>query len=349
MKILVIRVGNIGDVLMATPLVRKLKEVFPGCSVDFLTSPQARPMVLHNPHIENLFVYHKLKGILGKIRRALLLRQMKKRAYDLCFILELHPQYKKFIDDVFGAKTQKIGFLNNGGEHLDQKKVFSYDIHVITNYFGLLKDFFKSEISQGDYQIDFFIPKQDEAIFKKERDAAGRYVVIHPGCTEYLPYRGWNPEKFSRIIGLLSASGYRVFLTGRKSDQDLVEKIIQGCADGQKKAITPFLEKDIYELGGLIKYSSGVLCSDTGILHIARAFHVPVVGLFGPSNPLHTGFIGQGSYRYIRNDFKCGPCNYYPDYRFEDKKYCLDGKVPACMRSIEIQQVEEALKEILNV
>jgi len=72
------------------------------------------------------------------------------------------------------------------------------------------------------------------------------------------------------------------------------------------------------------------------------------VALFGPSDPHHTGCIGSGEYVQIRNDFKCGPCHYYPQYRYEDKKNCLHGQSPTCMKSISVEQVMDGVKKVLK-
>ena len=138
-----------------------------------------------------------------------------------------------------------------------------------------------------------------------------------------------------------------MFLSGLQRDKHCIDEIIKdyGSAD---PGVEIFLDRPLCDLAFLLKQSAGVLSVDTGILHLARAMNVPVVALFGPSNPDFTGCVGPGEYVQLRNDFPCGPCNYSTEYRYEDKKYCLDGKSPACMKSITPQQVVAALEGILN-
>jgi len=348
MRFLVIRVGNMGDVLMVTPVIRTLKKAFPKCRVDVLTSPQAKCIVEHNKDIDEIFVYQKYRYLKGRLRKWLLLWTLRKRSYDHCLILELHPQYKILAQQACGAKTQKIGFTNRGEEHLDKKLLFSYDIHVMKNYFLLLQEFFNIEISEDDFQVDFNYPEIAEESTRGHR-AQQKSFVIHPGCTEYWPYRGWSAKKFAQTISFLQDNDFNVILTGKGADQNIIHGIFQYCDEESRKNITVVMDKDIYERAAVVKQASGLLCSETGVLHFARAYQVPVLALFGPSNPEHTGAIGLGRFTHIRNDFPCGPCNYYSAYRTEDKANCIDGQIPPCMQSISIEQVKIGLTQILQI
>lgn len=347
MKILVIRVGNMGDVLMAAPFLRKLHQVFPASHVDFVTSHQAVCVIARNPYIKDVFIYKKTKNLLGLLRRKLLIRRLRQRNYDLCFVLEQHPQYKEFAGQCGGKSCIKVGFCGEAEQWLDRKTDFSYEKHVIENYLHLLKDFFGAVLAPEDVLMDLILPDAPQGSHQGLQDI-GKYVIIHPGTTEYWPYRGWSAEGFAGIISFLQQKGFYILITGQKVHQPLIDQILSLCGESQKAKIRCLLDRNFEELLYVIKNASVLVCSDTGVMHIARALQVPVLGLFGPSNPYHTGPLGPGGYRFIRNDFKCGPCNYSPQYRYEDKKYCLDGRIPACMNSITIEQVTDGLKEILD-
>lgn len=333
---------------MATPFLRTVHRVFPECQVDFVTSPQAHEVVAHNPHIRDIFIYRKYKKFLGKLRRKILTWRLSGRSYDICFILEQHPQYKEFAFQCVAPFCMKVGFSGEGDGWLNRKADFSYDKHVIENYLHLLRDFFQADLTKDDLLMDLVLPSQPPSDFIQKIHHGGPYVIIHPGTTEYLPYRGWIPEYFADIIRFLENRHLRIVLTGQKPHWPLVNQILGCCTRLKKESVDTVFDKSLYEFAYLIQQACAVICSDTGILHMARALRVPVLGLFGPSNPYHTGSIGSGIHRFIRNDFRCGPCNYSPSYRYNDKKNCLDGEPPACMKSITVEQVKKELEDILR-
>jgi ADP-heptose:LPS heptosyltransferase len=115
-----------------------------------------------------------------------------------------------------------------------------------------------------------------------------------------------------------------------------------------EKSARSFIGRNLGEVAFLIKQAKGVFCLDTGILHIARALGAPLVCLFGPSDPRHTGPIGPGVYKTIRKDFSCGPCQYSVDYKKQEKEKCLDGKITPCMKAIKVEEAIRNLESIIN-
>ena len=345
-RILIVRIGNIGDVLMTTPLARKLKGMFPRAEIDFVVSPHAEFAVRANPYIDRVYVYRKYRKALRKIRRFFFKRALRKNKYKMCFVLESNREYMRFAYDVSGQNTLKIGY--DGYECsglLDKKREYSYEAHVIENQLFLLRDFLGTDISENDFKMDFCFPESVSAKMKevldKELDTIGKYYVVHPGCTEYLPLRAWNAEKFAEVINFITGRGRHVFITGSNNDREVIANIMKCCKN--KREVTIFAGRDIWEAARVVSKARGVLSLDTGILHLTRALGVPLIGLFGPSAPAHTGPIGAGEYTALRKEFKCGPCHYYPAYRMEEKKKCLDGKITPCMKAITAREVMELI------
>lgn len=347
MNILIIRAGNIGDVLMATPLIRVVKQVFADAQVDFITSPQAYCVVQHNPYIRDIFIMKKNKNLIGKIKREWLRRQIKRRQFQMCFILEEHPQYKKFIHTSVFSSCARIGFSGKGEEFLTQKIKFSHEQHVIGNSLNLLKEYYPTDFTPEDFQMDFFLSPVANLTIQDKVSKFKKFVIIHPGTTEYLPYRSWLPERYAECITFLLKQNYTVVITGRLENKQMVDTILSGVESHWHTHIFSVLDETFENLAYMISKAELVVCSDTGVLHVAQAFRTPLVGLFGPSNPHHTGPVGVGKYEFIRNKFDCGPCNYSEEYRYEDKKNCLDGHAPECLKSITSEQVIACIKKLI--
>ena len=245
------------------------------------------------------------------------------------------------------TKALKVGFSGEGDHWLNQKVDSSKDTHLILNYLNLLKGAFGISIDPEDLWMDLALP--DWPKNQERLKIHGKYIILHPGTTGYLPLRSWSPEGYAGIIGFLQHRGFHILITGQKAHQSMIEELLSFSKDVPKEKVTCLMDKSLDELIYYINGASAVVCSDTGVLHMAMALKVPVLGLFGPSNPAHTGPVGPGRYDVIRNDFQCGPCNYSSSYRMEDKKNCLDGKPPACMKSITAEQVITGLKNLLKI
>lgn len=341
-KILVVRIGNLGDVLMATPVPRILRKNFPDAQIDFLTSPQALFTVENNNYIDNVYVYSKYKKILRKVCRWVFKQRLLKKKYDFCIVLENNPEYVKFCCDVVKNSGKVFGFSVNGcAGLLEYSRDFDYTEHVVVNYMNLLQDCFDIEYDQADYGLDLFRAGEH----KSEIENGEKYFLVHPGCTINYPYRGWKKENFSRVIDYVVSKGYKVKISGLGSDKDLISSIVANCQN--KDVVETFIGKGLNGWLELIDNASCVLCPDTGILHVARAFNVPVVALFGCSNPEHTGPIGNGQYGVVTKNFECGPCNYYYEYAVEDKKNCMHGDLVPCMDAISPEDVIEAIDRII--
>lgn len=334
-KILIIRIGNIGDVLFVTPLIRKLRAHFPESQVDVLTSPQASVVLTRNPYINSVFIYEKYHKVDRWFKRKLFLRKLKLRGYDLCVVLESNLEYLKFARAACERAT-RIGIGSaHSKEFLSKEAPFLQTRHAVENYLALLQ-LLDIHFSRDDLSMDFFVEDTPAAV-------ASDYVIVHPNCTRYDPFRGWPIDRFAQLIEYFTKKGVTVYVTGsaRDIESDKLLKNFQG-----RDLVKGFIGKDLLEVAKLIKNAKLVVCCDTGILHLTQALHGKLVALFGPSDPKHTGPVGPGSYKVVRKPFDCGPCNYYPEYHKEQKAQCMRAEYVKCMNGIELKDVLGAIEEI---
>jgi len=91
------------------------------------------------------------------------------------------------------------------------------------------------------------------------------------------------------------------------------------------------------ELASLLERCKVVITNDNGPMHIATGLGVPVVGIFGPTEPVWFGPLGEGNQVVIQPGFWCRPCF---DYCLFDQPYCL--------RTIKVESVFEAAAKALN-
>ncbi len=347
-KILIYRDGNIGDVLFVTPVIRKIRQVYPYAVIDILTSSHGKVAVEFNPYLNHIFIIKKFPKINRWFCKPMLVRRLLSQHYELCIVLETSQKNLEFAYKIC-KKAFRIGFESELACGLLDKSVeLSYNRNVIENSLLVVSNLLNLKIVEEDFKMDFFFPSvsflsaiQNELALY----SSAKILVVSPSCSCYFPYRGVEIAKLVEVINYFTGKGVVVFITGTKNDKEPVELLNRLKYNVN---VHSFIGRKFYETAFLIKQSMAVLCYDSGVLHLAGALRKPLVALFGPSDSNHTGPLDSGVAKIIRKDFECGPCNYSPGYRLKEKNNCLDGNVTPCMKAISVEEIIKALEGVMT-
>jgi ADP-heptose:LPS heptosyltransferase len=114
--------------------------------------------------------------------------------------------------------------------------------------------------------------------------------------SENFPAKRWPVDRWRELI--LNSPERRFVLFGTETDRGITQRIAAGMGDGRVLNLAGRTNMDDY-MRELVKCSL-VISNDTGGMHLANALGVPVVGLFGPTNPLRTGPVFSGSVRIVQ-------------------------------------------------
>ena len=155
-----------------------------------------------------------------------------------------------------------------------------------------------------------------------------RRVVIHPGASKM--ERAWHMDRFLEIGHQISEEGYQVvFVSGTRMASEPFEAVVN-----------PSLK----EFVDLLKGSALFIGNDSGPLHLAQQAGIPVVGIYGPGNPLTTGPRPMTPHRVVYHAFPCSPCR---QKFFQECAPSTNGK-PFCLETIGVNEVRRAALELLN-
>jgi heptosyltransferase-2 len=158
-------------------------------------------------------------------------------------------------------------------------------------------------------------------------DPARPLVVLSPGAG-YGPAKRWPAARFARAAAILQESRRaEVLIIGAASESGIAEAV-RGAMAKAPAVLTG--QTSLRELLGLIGRATLVISNDTGPMHLANALSVPVVGVFGPTDPEATGPFGPLS-RVVKKNVPCWPCYY--------RKCPLDHR---CMTLISAEEVAGA-------
>ena len=336
MKILVIHTAFIGDIVLSTPLIQRLKDMYPESEIDYLTLPTNKSVISNNPNLNEIILYDKKgqdKGIKGFLR---VLKILKQKKYDYAVI----PH--RFIKSILLAKLAKIpnivGFDVATGSFLLNKKVH-YDMkkHEVERLLDLVE--YKGE----KIPIRIYPAKENFTKINKILEHHGYFgnegqklILVAPGSQR--AEKMWPIEKYREIIERLKKNkNYFIGITGSKSEKELLLDFPE-----DKNVIDFRGEINLVEFGALISKADIVVGNDSSPIHIASGFEKPfVIGIFGPGKR-DLGFFPYTEKSNVIEDNELYENNIVknPEKIHEYKKDYYKG--------IPLISVDRVFKEIMN-
>lgn len=295
-KILVIRFSSIGDIVLTTPIVRCLKKQLKDIELHVLTKKKFSNLYKKNPYIDKVFEFDS--SIKDNIR------DLKKEKYDYVVDLQKNKRSKRV--------TLSLRCPHSSFPKLNFKKFLLTtfkinlmpDVHIVDRYFEAVKDLGVENDLQG---LDFFIYEENKFDITElpSEFQKGFYAFVIGGTykTKILPA--------VKVIEVIKRLNEPVVLLGGPDDIERANEILAAVNDNVVSLVGKInLEKS----ASLVKQAKSVLTNDTGLMHIAAAFHKNIVSVWGNTVP------ELGMYPYLPNesekchiveckDVKCRPCS----------------------------------------
>ena len=291
-RILVVATRQIGDVLLTTPLIRAARRRWPEAEIDVLGLAGTLGMLSGNPDVSATIEMERRGGW----RRTVALLQKIWRRYDLALVTQ--PSDRAHLLG-FAAAPLRSGVLPEESRHAWWKRrllvhgVVSAgdrgEAHSAAEKLALLAPW---QTGGADALIDIVPPASRPlpAALAAQLEAAP--VVVH--APSMWRYKQWPLEQYAEVVRALLAAGHQVVLTGGPSAGDLA--MVAGLAS---LGSTPRLLDaagllDWNQMATLLAEAALYIGPDTSATHLAAAVGVPVVTVFGPTNPLRWAPLGPG-------------------------------------------------------
>jgi len=290
-KILVIRVGRAGDVVMITPSLRAILIHFPDHELHVLTSQDGRRILAgFDSRITDIIVYKKkrIKTLFARIRQH---KNIRNASYEYIFNFELKPTYKNIYKNI----DAKIYELDKAEEHLNYAKrclnIVQKSInHKIQNYWDWLP-VSEEGVENARKQLQGAGINEDDIVIGVHPSFSGSNKGLSKLKGRNL-LREWPPEYFASVIKMLSEysknSGLplKIIIDLLPDESALGEKIVKLC---DNKAVLFTLEPDFQRYKGLISRMKLLITPDTGPMHIAAALGTKIVCMFSGKSPEDCG------------------------------------------------------------
>lgn len=328
-RILIIHTAFIGDIVLSTPLVKKLKEVYPWSDITYVTTPVGASILRNNPNISEIIEYDKrgkhkgLKGIyqLGK--------RLKYENFNL--VITPHRYLRSSVLSWLTGSPVRKGYKNAAASFLYTEKIpYDRNKHEVEKLLS-----FVSGKEEKRYEIELYPNKQD---IKKVNEMLTGYgekklILLAPGSKWFT--KKWPLEYFNEVIGQLM------------NREDIITGIIGGADELALNIVTggnivDFRGKTtLLELAELIRRSELVLTNDSSPIHIASAWkNVKILAIFGPTVK-ELGFFpwSKNSIIFETEGLLCRPCSLHGGNKCPQKHF-------KCMLDIKPEIV---LNEILKI
>ena len=341
-RILIIRSGGIGDVLMTTPLIKAIKNKFSSAKIDYLTGNWSKGVLEGNNDINEVISFDDEIIFKKKLFKMFgLIKQLKKKKYDLCFVLDKSWHWGVFaylsnVEFRIGFDRNGEGFANNLNIPYDGSK-YELDYYMDTVRLLGIKKTDKNmllDLTEKDKKFgDDFLLNNNLKNKKLIGIAAGG--AENPG--QKMHVKRWHKEKYIELVKFIlkEKKNAAILLFGGKNDVELNESIVKET--DKIKTYNLAGKTTIKQAAVLMKKCKVFVTHDSGTMHIAAAMKTPLIVLFGATNPKR--FAPRGS-MVIKREIDCSPC--YDVYG----GYSKDCKNVECM-NISAQKVYEALKKVV--
>ncbi len=352
MKILLIRLRQIGDVVFTTPAVAAIRRRFPDAHITYLVEHAAAPVVRHNPHLDEVIVAERPRGLRRLLYDLRLARRLRAAGYDL--VIDFHGGPRSASLTWATGAPQRIGYGVPGRSWIYTTRVpWSRSLlpprHSVQNQLDLLSSLNIAAPDPARHPVEM---PGDAAAATAVRDrlrAAGvdpdaRLVVIHVSAGN--PFRRWPAENFAALAAALARedSSGRIIITSGPSEAEAADRVAaaaQVLAPDAAVRIVRCGEFDLAELRALVARAALYVGGDSGPMHIAATTGTPIVALFGPTLPERSRPWRDARLPVATLDagpLPCRPCH---------QRHCVPGDF-RCLTRITTEQVVSAAQGVLN-
>ena len=336
-RILVRGPNWLGDAVMCEPAIRGLRKLFPEAQIAMLVKPAVADLFAGHPALTRVLTFDTKGRHAGLSGKWALAGQLRRQGFDLAILFQ-NAFEAAFLTFLAGV-PRRYGYATDGRSLLLSNPVVAPHrralVHQVRYYWDLLKPLGLTGDPPAPELVVF--PEEEQAIAR--RFAQGGFtptdvvVGINPGST-YGGAKRWLPERFAeateRLCRTIRASHEQqvhVVIFGAKGEEQLGQEI---AARLSSRSLVLSGATTIRELMAAVKRCAVLLTNDTGPMHIASAFQVPVVAIFGPTDWRTTAPFGS-AHSIVREPVECAPCLL--------RECPIDHR---CMTRVTVEQVYEA-------
>ena len=298
MRLLVVKLADIGDVMTATPALRALRQSLPGAHITLLTTPRSVDAMRGLPYLDRIIVLDRFPYVhpWDALRSEALsagwrfLRTLRAGRFDT--ILFMHHMTTRW-----GAlKHAALALTSGAGRRigLDNGRGWFLTQHEVDRGFGAIHevDYWLNVVAlldahTADRRMEIVFGHEERqwaaaALGPLGQSAERGFAALHPGSGGFVVSRRWPAERFAAVgDGLWQRHGLPIVLVGGPDEATLAQQVARGL---RCPVLNLAAQTTITQLAAVLARSRLFIGGDSGVMHVAVAAGAPVVALFGPTN-----------------------------------------------------------------
>lgn len=350
-KILIIALSGIGDALMFTPALKKLKEILPDAEIDALVMFKGSEDIYKRlPYLSHIYSYDfinspksdSLKFVTGL-----------RNKYDAA--VNVYPSNRKeynLINLLIGAKKRagvnylrkdfaNLGWLNNVSITEND------ELHNVEENIKLVEELTGEKISNiPPLEFPLTIEDENEAtIFLRNREInpGDLLVGFHPGCATLKNHikRRWEPGKFAELAKkLIEEKNAKILIFGGPEEDELKSLIQKEINSGNSFVVKT---NSLAESAAVMKRCNIFVTNDSSLMHVASALKLNIVAIIGPTN---INYIRpwQTNHKIVSLNLECAPCFFYSPRHLICSRDDVQFK---CIKELNTDLVYEAVNKFI--
>jgi len=342
-RILVIRLGALGDVARTLPAVSALRSAYPGAHLAWLVEAGAAGVLAGVPFLDEVIEFPRaaLRDALGRwdVRRlrataAAFARELRRRRFDL--VLDFHSILRSGLLCRLSGAPVRVAYAPPFG----RERAHWFATHCVR-----LPPVKLSRFDRNEALVRFLgvawqpwrrpLPVLAPAARRRRAAPALRPVVIHPGTSDATPHKRYGVEPYARVArALCRETGVPCLVTrGPGSRERALAEALVAASDGAAQLAPE--TRSPGELAAVFAGARLAIAADTGPLHLASLVGTPVVQLLGPTDPVENAPWRETPARSLRVGLACSPC----------RRGCA---AAPCLRRLAPEAVIAAARELLS-
>ncbi len=334
-KILIRSANWVGDAVMSLPAITSTRLSFPQADIAILTKPWVAEIFHNSPIVDRVILYQSPgihQGIQGKWRLA---QKLKEEGFELALLLQ--NAFEAALISCLARIPRRAGYNTDGRSLLLTHPVACNQKikkgHQVDYYLEMVESLGFLSVRRTPY-LEVSQEQQEEALRMLKSlgvRETEEIVGISPGAT-YGSAKQWFPERYGKLVEQIGKNlGARILIFGSHGDKKVALQVRQN-------ARIPLIDltgiTTLAQAMALIARCRLLITNDSGLMHVAAALGVPLIALFGSTDPQRTGPRGELC-RVIGKPIPCAPCL---------KAECPDQR--RCMELISVDEVYEEVKAI---
>jgi heptosyltransferase II len=298
-----IRTANwIGDAVMSTPAIGAVRRQFPRAEIVVASNPTVTELFRFHPYCDRTLVFDKKGADSGAAGLFLFSRRLRREGFDLAILLQNAVEAAIMarlagIPYLMGYRSDGRGLLLTHGVPVgpEEKRLHHTDYCL-----RMLEHF---DISAPPVGLKLSCTPE-ELSWAHSLLGEIPWVAINPGAA-YGSAKQWFPERFAAVAdALVRDFGIRILLSGGPEEVRIGRDIERAMSSRPLNLIG---KTTVRQLMALLASCRLVVTNDSGPMHIAAAFNVPVVAVFGPTDPSVTAPRCERAV-VVRHQSDCAPC-----------------------------------------